>query len=309
MPGTSETRGERSRRLHPFLRLLIFTLSLVIAAGLLTALWIGLGLPPQLHRGVIQPWPQFLTGILAFSMALGISLVMLRKLEHRGLETIGLAFSRQHSGGFVVGLGFGALTPALVMGLLTLNGVASVTTPSMSFGSLLGATLPIVLAVLLLSSWEEIAMRGYPMQLVAEMGGPTTGAVVSGLVFGLLHAGNPGANPLGLGITALNGALLAALVIRTGSLWLACGYHTGWNLMAAVVLGLRDSGVLHPGSLLRTELQGPVWLSGGSYGFEASVLTGITELIVLGFMLVQAQRLPGEPAAREWFSARPVGSG
>jgi membrane protease YdiL (CAAX protease family) len=130
-----------------------------------------------------------------------------------------------------------------------------------------------MLAVLLLSTWEEIALRGYPLQLLSEAWGPAWAATATGLAFGLLHAGNPGANPLGLLLTATGGVLLAWLVIRTGSLWLACGYHGGWNLTAAVVLGLRDSGVQHGGSLLRTELSGPAWLTGGDW-LQASLLTG-----------------------------------
>ena len=161
-----------------------------------------------------------------------------------------------------------------------------------------------MLAVLLLSAWEELAVRGYPLQVLAESWGPGAAAIVTGVVFGLLHAGNPGANPSGLAIIALNGVLLAWVVIRTGSLWITCGYHGGWNLMAAVVLGLRDSGTIHEGALLRSELTGPAWLTGGEFGFEASLLTAIVELLVLSLMIRQAQWLPTNEHARVLYTGQ-----
>jgi len=48
-------------------------------------------------------------------------------------------------------------------------------------------------------------------------------------------------------------------------------------------------------------LAGPAWLTGGAYGFEASLLTGLVELLVLGAMLAMAGRLPGNAAARPFF--------
>jgi hypothetical protein len=119
--------------------------------------------------------------------------------------------------------------------------------------------------------------------------------------------GNPGANPAGLILTGLNGVLLAFLVIRTGSLWLACGYHAGWNVTASIFFGMRDSGLVHSGALAVTTLRGPEFLTGGDYGFEASWLTGGVEALVLAVLLVVGPRLVGGPEseeAREYYRGR-----
>jgi membrane protease YdiL (CAAX protease family) len=287
-------------RLRAGWRLLWFLLAIAVGAGLSTAAWITLGLPPQMQRGVVQPVPQLASGALLVTLALLVTRWLLRRFEGRGLSTIGLARDRS-AWGYPLGLLGGAVVPALVVAGLAAAGHARVDAAAVTPAGLLAATVPMMLAVLLLSAWEEIALRGYPLQLLSEAWGPGWAAAATGLAFGLLHAGNPGANPLGLVLTAAGGVLLAWLVIRTGSLWLACGYHGGWNLTAAVALGLRDSGVEHGGSLLRTGLAGPAWLTGGAYGFEASLLTGLVELLVLGAMLACAGRLPGNPAARPFF--------
>lgn len=99
----------------------------------------------------------------------------------------------------------------------------------------------------------------------------------------------------------MNGVLLGWVVCRTGSPWLACGYHAGWNLVASEVLGLRDSGIVSPGSVLHTTLSGPTWLSGGTYGFEGSAVTGILETVLLGAMIALAPRLPRVAEARPHF--------
>jgi len=116
---------------------------------------------------------------------------------------------------------------------------------------------------------------------------------------GLQHAANPGANLGGLVYTGVNGALLALLVLRTRSLWIAIGYHASWNLTASILLGLRDAGNVDAGALTRTRLQGPRLLTGGSYGFEASILAGVIELAVLLLLLWHTPSVERRTIARE----------
>lgn len=124
------------------------------------------------------------------------------------------------------------------------------------------------------------------------------------LLFGFMHADNPGANLAGLGNTAANGVLLAWLVMRTGSLWIACAYHGGWNITGAMIFGMRLSGLDHAGGLLLTRLTGPDWLTGGSYGFEGSVLVGLIEFAVLSLAVAAAPHLPGQPDVLPFFGVR-----
>ena len=287
-------------RRRPLRRLLAFFLLLCAGAALFTALWIGLGLPPQRQHGVLRAVPQLVSGVLVLGLALLVTAGMLRRVEGRGLDTIGLARDRSILG-WPIGLGLGGITPLAAAAAFLVSGHAEVRWATPSAAALFATTLPMGIGVLLLSAWEEIGFRGYPLQLLAEWRGPGVAALLVGLAFGLLHGGNPGANPAGLAFTAMNGVLLAWVVVRTGSLWLATGYHGGWNLVAAVVLGLRDSGAVHEGSLAHTDLIGPTWLTGGEFGFEASPVTAMVELAVLLIMVRWADRFPGNPRARAHF--------
>jgi hypothetical protein len=56
-----------------------------------------------------------------------------------------------------------------------------------------------------------------------------------------------------------------------------------------------------PGSWITTTLTGPRWLSGGSYGFESSIITGLAEPLVLGALLMIAPWLPSHPPLRRYF--------
>jgi membrane protease YdiL (CAAX protease family) len=192
----------------------------------------------------------------------------------------------------------------ILVGLLSATGHAEVGAGAMTPEKLLWRWLPAFLGLALVSSVEELTLRGYGLQLLAEGGGRWFAAVFTGALFGFMHAENPGANPAGLLSTAANGILLAWLVMRTGSLWMACAYHASWNITGALILGMRLSGLDQDGGLLVTRLTGPDWLTGGAYGFEGSVIIGVIELVVLGLAVLGAPRLPGHPDAVPFFAGR-----
>ena len=290
------------RHLGPLQKLGLFCLALLVGAVALSAFWQLLRLPPQLQHGTIHAWPLLGAGALALGLVLSVTGLLVRRSEGRGLDTVGLPLAPRALRTVALGLLIGAVPAALVVLLSSASGGVEIEWQPWSLRSLLTTTLPMAAALILLSSWEEVAFRGYPMQLVASASRPRVAAVISGLAFGLLHAGNPAANVAGLVYTAIGGALVATLVQRTGALWLACGYHAGWNVTAALVFGLRESGIVHAGALARTRLLGPDWLTGGGYGFEAAPWSLVVEIIVLALCLRFASRLPGEPAARPWFA-------
>jgi hypothetical protein len=153
----------------------------------------------------------------------------------------------------------------------------------------------------LLAYHEELLFRGYLMQVISQRAGRWAAALITGALFGLVHGANSAANPQGLIFTAIGGILLAWLVMRNGSLWMAGGYHAGWNATASLVLGLNVSGTTTPGSWIVTALSGPRWITGGSYGFESSAITGLLEPVVLGLLVWAAPRLPSHPQLRRFY--------
>jgi len=131
---------------------------------------------------------------------------------------------------------------------------------------------------------EEVATRGYPFQTLAKSIGTWPAAMVLSLIFGALHLLNPNHSWLGFANTVFVGMLLAFMVIRTGTLWMAIGFHFAWNFTLGTLFGLPVSGVDIFLAGVSGKAEGPLLLTGGDYGIEAS-LTG-TLVILLGFVPV-----------------------
>lgn len=140
---------------------------------------------------------------------------------------------------------------------------------------------------------EEVAFRGYPFQRLVEGLGPAGGIVLLSVLFGALHLGNPHVSLWGFLNTIEIGALLAVAYLRTRSLWMPWGIHFGWNFTLGLGFGLPVSGLDDFAVAVQGTATGPVWLTGGSYGIEAS----LTGSLVIALALFPLLRLtPARPA-------------
>jgi membrane protease YdiL (CAAX protease family) len=190
----------------------------------------------------------------------------------------------QRAGGALYGLGLGALLIGLAVAMLTLAGVAKVG-PG---GSLALAGLPGV--AILSGAFEELVARGVVLRNLENVFGSAAAIVLSALLFAALHIGNPNATPLSIAALGIEGGImLGAVYVATRSLWWTFGIHAAWNFTQTGLFGIADSG--HAGQgLLRTELYGPAWLTGGAFGIEASVVSVVLCALVAGAFLIHAWR-------------------
>jgi CAAX protease family protein len=191
------------------------------------------------------------------------------------------------------GVVLGACAFAAAIGVLALLGAYRVV------GA--GALLPVLLAVLMAigsATIEEIVFRGVVFRLLEEWRGTWTALAVSSLLFGGLHLLNPHATVLGaIGIVFEGGILLAGAYVLTRRLWLPIGIHAGWNFAEGGIFGVATSGAPTTG-IVRGEIVGPEWLSGGVFGPEASIVA-VAVCVVLGtLLLVRAARRGRFVAAR-----------
>lgn len=226
-------------------------------------------------------------------------------LRHDGWPSgaLGLVPDRRAVAEGVVGLGIGVAVAAASMALMALGGGLRWAPDAASWSmASWGAEGVRSLAWLAMpAASEEVLLRGYAFAASARVLGPGPTLWASSGVFGLLHLLNPGVGVLGLaGVTAA-GLLLGALVIRTGSLWPAVGAHLGWNWALAFLGDLPVSGLEvadAPG--YDGVAQGAAWLSGGSFGVEASVVA----VAMLGLAAALAWRVsvptPDGRAAPIW---------
>lgn len=140
------------------------------------------------------------------------------------------------------------------------------------------------LAVLALpAAAEEAMLRGYPLQALAERFGNAWALVVTSVVFGVMHLGNPNVTWVAMANLVLAGLFLGVVYLKTASLWWATGAHLGWNWAHGFLADLPVSGlelVDAPG--LAVTALGPEWLSGGPFGMEGSVVTlGVVTMVTV----------------------------
>jgi membrane protease YdiL (CAAX protease family) len=148
----------------------------------------------------------------------------------------------------------------------------------------LARTAAVVLVLIFGALAEELMFRGYPFQRLTEAIGPAAAIAVFSVLFGAVHLMNPGATLIGLINTVLIGLVLALAYLRTGALWLPWGLHFGWNASLGLLFGLPVSGLRIFNAVDRTSATGAPWLTGGSYGPEASLPAMFA--VVVGLVVV-----------------------
>ncbi|MGH9743495.1 MAG: lysostaphin resistance A-like protein [Candidatus Acidiferrum sp.] len=142
---------------------------------------------------------------------------------------------------------------------------------------------------------EEFLFRGYSLHTLAEGIGFWPAAVVLSLGFGAIHLHNPGEGWAGIAGVAFVGLFWCFTLKRTGSLWFALGMHAATDFGETFLFSVPDSGTIFPGHLSNAVLHGPVWLTGGSAGPEASVFDF---LILVVFFWIVHWLYPASQAAK-----------
>jgi len=108
--------------------------------------------------------------------------------------------------------------------------------------------------------------------------------LISVLFAALVVQANPPRNTLMAMVDCTLFALLLAMAwLRTHALWLGWGLLFAYRAVTAIVLGLPIAGRSEFGSPTDMYASGPRWLTGGAFGLDAALLTGV---VMLGGMIV-----------------------
>lgn len=146
-----------------------------------------------------------------------------------------------------------------------------------------------LIAFLALAFFEENAFRGYALFTLTTGVGFWPAAVLLSIVFGATHLSNTGESYVGALAAGGIGFFFCILLRKTGNLWAAIGFHFAWDWGETFFYGVPDSGLPASGHLYSATLAGPVWLTGGSVGPEASWFC----MILIAILCVAASFLPG----------------
>jgi len=182
------------------------------------------------------------------------------------------------------GSGAGCLLMALPAASLAIFGLVSWST-NIGWASLIGPTL---VTLALAAAAEELLFRGFVFQrLVAGLGVWPAQLIIAGL-FTLTHSDalrELGDRAYLAGANIFVASILFGFAyLRTRSLALPFGLHLAANVTQGPLFGFGVSGGEEPGVLTPHYHGGSDWLTGGSFGLEASA-PGLVAVLALTFLL------------------------
>jgi len=101
-------------------------------------------------------------------------------------------------------------------------------------------------------------------------------AISLSLLFGRVHLDNPGEGWVGAASVVMIGLVFAFTLRRTGTLWLAVGWHASFDFGETFLYSVPNSGLVFEGHLSNAFLHGKAWLTGGTVGPEGSIFSFLT---------------------------------
>ena len=233
------------------------------------------------NKGAALPAIVAASAMVALAMSFYVGFA--RWIERREVTELALPGMAKELGiGLLVGGGLysGCMLILLVLGIFRIEGFNPVST-----------LLPAIALAISSGFLEELLFRGALFRIVEEWLGSWVSIIVSSVVFGFGHLMNPDATMTGaVFISVEAGLLLAAAYMLTRRLWMSIGFHMAWNYtQSAVFGGVVSGGVAEPG-LIKPILDGPVLLTGGNFGIEASLTAFVLCTTAGVILLVKAKR-------------------
>lgn len=213
---------------------------------------------------------------------IGMALVILfrRYIDRRPVKSLGFhwqTFQPDALTGFCLGLALLGAGSLVLLASHNLEWTAAHFVPADLFT---GLVLMVVIAFT-----EEMVFRGYILNNLMESMNKWAALGVSAALFTFAHGSNPGISFIAVINLLLAGLLLGINFIYTRNIWFAICFHFSWNFLQGPVLGYEVSG-LPLQSVLQPSLQGPWWITGGSFGLEGSFVA--TGLLLFALLLLYA---------------------
>jgi membrane protease YdiL (CAAX protease family) len=243
--------------------------------------------PQQLKDNLVPTLAGLLTGdylwllvLLEFAISLVSVFIFRSFVDRRSFISLGWdlqGFAGEALTGLLLGPALLGLTSVLLLLSGHLEWTDIVWDPSslfISFG---------LMALIAFS--EELVFRGYILgNLLESFPNRWIALSISAFLFACFHLTNPGLHTLAFANLFLVGLLLGINYIYTKNLWFSFLFHLSWNFFQGPILGFKVSGLTLP-SLLQAEPKGDLFLTGGDFGLEGSI---INTLISFASVLILA---------------------
>jgi CAAX protease family protein len=271
----------------------------LLRAGWRAAIFIALLNSPYLIYGLLPKTAEASPGaaidvspgtILTYAVLIvwvvAVSWICLRFLERMNLSALGFALHRGWFGDVLKGCAIGALMIAAAIALqiagggtrLSFNPILRQGQGGVNWAGVRTVVAEMIAALALLilaAAFEELIFRGYAFQTLLRGAPAVVPILLFSIYFGCAHWENPNRTIFSTANTALAGVWLSIAYLRTRNLWFPTALHFTWNWTMGVFFGIPISGLQIERPLLFTSSDGPVWLTGGSYGSEGGAAATI----------------------------------
>jgi uncharacterized protein len=150
------------------------------------------------------------------------------------------------------------------------------------------AGVPRVIAYIVFAALlEELVFRGVVFRFLEQYSGTVRALLIQSAIFGGLHLFNSDITFMTVLSVTLLGAFWTMVFVYSRNLWVVTCNHAAWN--AVIFLsGIPLSGTQEwrPFAPFESSYHGPVWLTGGGFGPEDSILNvGFMALVFAGMMV------------------------
>jgi len=143
---------------------------------------------------------------------------------------------------------------------------------------------------------EELVFRGYVLDnLLESFPNKWVALPISAVIFAAFHFTSPWIYLLGFVNLVIAGCLLGINYVYTKNLWFSFFLHLSWNFFQGPILGFRVSGLTLP-TLLQTDTKGDLFITGGDFGLEGSILTTVVAVIAFFVIAWAFERRYNSPA-------------
>jgi membrane protease YdiL (CAAX protease family) len=162
------------------------------------------------------------------------------------------------------------------------------------------------LLFILVAFVEEVVIRGYVLTNLMEDMNRWLALFISAILFTLMHLGNEGINLLADFNIFIAGILLGVNFIYTKNLWFAIFLHFSWNFFQGSIIGFNVSGMKIDTGIMEIITNGPVEITGGSFGFEGSAFAAILQLIAIVALAMFYEKKYGKKLVKSYKKSVPV---
>jgi membrane protease YdiL (CAAX protease family) len=239
--------------------------------------------------------------LLGFLATLGAALLM-AQFERRPVDSYGLPRALAFGKLFWQGCLLGLVEVTLLVSLIAAFGGYSFESLSMHGVEVARWGGLWFVAFVCVGLYEEYLFRGYAQYTLTQGIGFWPAAIILSVLFGAGHLWNPGEGYVGVAGVVVTGLVFAFTLRRTGSLWLAVGWHASFDFGETFLYSVPDSGMVFAHHLSNARLHGAAWLTGGTVGPEGSalgfvtlgVMTLVIHLLFPAKKIETAQKLPDQ---------------